>query len=85
MPTQNDKSDVPRDEQAQDATFGGFEKRLSYDRIVKRIERRSKKKEDFAPSPDEKTSGKKRLAALLFFLALGAAAVLAVGLWLWLR
>lgn len=85
MPKQNDKSDVSRDAQAQDATFGGFERRLSYDRIVRRIERKRKKKEDSVQIPDEKPSQKKYLATVLFFLVLGAAAVLAVGLWLWLK
>ena len=85
MPTQNDKSDVSRDAHAQDATFGGFERRLSYDRIVRRIERKRKKKEDSVQIPDEKPSQKKYLATVLFSLALGAAAVLAVGLWLWLK
>ena len=82
MPTEKKNPDVPHNEDVQDATYGGFEKRLSYDRIVKRIERKSKKKEEGAPAPDERPSGKKRLNALLFSLIFAAAAVVAIGLWL---
>ena len=87
MPTQNEKPDVPRDENAKDATYGGFARRLSYDRIVKRMERRKHREEGEAPEAPrlQEPRRKKGLAITLSLLALGAATVLAVGLWLWLR
>ncbi len=83
----HEKEPDSRREEAPDAAYGGFEKRLSYDSFVKKIEQKKRKKSpvDSEPSAKKPPRRRKWLVALVSLLAIAAAVALAVGLWLLLR